>query len=55
VETAFWKKEKGLIPSARHDPFPRNLLMVFVTPWPDRLISLLRFLAPLTAGAFHAV
>lgn len=55
VETAFWKKEKGLIPSARHGPFPRGLFGVFVTAWPDQLFSVLKCLAPLTAGAYRAV
>ena len=55
-ETKFWRQAKGLIPlDYLSGPFPRRLFGMYKPPWIDRFLSVLSFLAPLTAGAFRAV
>lgn len=54
--TSFWKQAKGVI-HLDHlaGPFPREFLKMYSMPWTERFLSVLQFLAPLTAGAFRAV
>jgi hypothetical protein len=54
--TDFWKQAKGLI-SINYciGPFPRTLFHIYPLPWSSRFVSVLKFFAPLTAGAFRAV
>lgn len=56
VETDFWLQAKGLIPIAYFNGlFPRTLLSLFSGCLEERLILLLKFLKPLTAGIFRTV
>jgi hypothetical protein len=56
TETAFWKKNKALLEIGDSIGWlPRNLLMIYQGRLSHRLTMSLRFLAPLTAGAFRAV
>ena len=52
----FWLHAKGLVPITHFNgPFPRELFSLFFGPLHERLILLLKFLAPITAGLFRAV
>jgi hypothetical protein len=57
METLFWWKEKGLVPSTieRNKAFPRALLNIFQGVLEEKMRYLLRFLAPLTHGVLRAV
>jgi len=57
ITTSFWRKEKGLVPSAieTNKIFPRALLNIFQGVLEERILYLLRFLLPLTSGALRAV
>jgi hypothetical protein len=56
TESHFWLQAKGLIPIEHlNGPFPRELLSIFTGCVEERLVLLLKFLAPLTAGIFRAV
>lgn len=56
-ETAFWRKEKGLMPHAgiTDTPFPRALLNEFRGAPEEKMRFLLRFLSPLTGGILRAI
>lgn len=56
-ETAFWRKEKGLMPNAgiTDTPFPRALLNEFHGTLKEKLAFLCRFLSPLTGSILRAV
>ena len=50
--TALWSRERGrLMPPVAESGLPASLLERFAGDWPDRLIALLRWVSPLTAGA----
>lgn len=54
--TPFWKGNTGIIPIAQLTaPFPRALLVIYSGTLQNRLVSVLQFLAPLTAGVLRAV
>lgn len=54
--TPFWQKSKGIISvQALQGPFPRVLLALYKGELTKKIMSLLRFFAPLTAGNFRAV
>lgn len=54
--TDFWKQAKGQIHiNYLTGPFPRRLLSLYRESWTNRLVLLLQFFAPLTAGVFRAV
>jgi hypothetical protein len=58
VTTSFWRQAKGRLPPADQfiqGPFPRVLLNAFQGTIKEKLILLLPFLAPLTAGILRAV
>jgi len=58
VKTSFWQQAKGLFPPSNQmmrGPFPRVLLNQFEGKVREKIILLLRFLAPLTAGVLRAV
>jgi hypothetical protein len=50
--TALWSTERGrLMPPVDESALPASLLLRFSGDLPDRLISLLRFVSPLTTGS----
>lgn len=56
--TGFWQQGKGKIKPVSElngGPFPRVLLDQLVGQMTEKISTLLKFLAPLTAGAFRAV
>jgi hypothetical protein len=58
ITTPFWRQARGAFPSTdpvMQGPFPRVLLNPFQGKIKEKIISLLRFLAPLTAGVLRAV
>jgi len=56
TQSHFWLQAKGIVsPLHFNGSFPRELFSLFIGCLEERLVLLLRFLAPLTAGAFRAV
>lgn len=56
VETAFWKKTRALIPeSKRTTPLVRRLLRSFQGELDNKMLLLLKFISPITAGHLRAV
>ena len=56
VETRFWKKERALIPEAKNKlSFPRQIMNAFQGVFEEKMILLLKFLSPITAGFLRAV
>jgi hypothetical protein len=58
MATKFWQQAKGLFPPSNQmmgGPFPRVLLNEFKGMVSKKMILLLRFLSPLTAGVLRAV
>lgn len=58
ITTPFWQQARGRLPPADqfiHGPFPRVLLSAFQGKIKEKLILLLQFLTPLTAGVLRAV
>ena len=56
IATKFWKQAKGLLPiKCLNDLYPRAFLLAYSGTFKDRLVAILQFLAPLTAGTYHAV
>jgi hypothetical protein len=56
IGTAFWKQAKAQLPSkALVGPFPRQLFSIYPGRQNERLVMVLQFLAPLTAGVYRAV
>lgn len=56
--TPFWQQAKGSFPPTDHimqGPYPRVLLNMFQGKIEEKMILLLRFFAPLTAGVLRAV
>lgn len=54
--TPFWGKLKGIIPLfILKGPFPRVFFKIYSEPLMEKMINILRLLAPITAGAFRAV
>lgn len=56
IATTFWKQARGKFnASALSAPYPKNLFKVFKGTFKERLILLLKFFAPITAGFLRAV
>ena len=57
ITTTFWKQAKALVPPiCLNGSYPRTLLlMAYQGTFNKRLVAVLRFLAPLTAGIYRAV
>lgn len=54
--TSFWKKMKGIFPLfSLKGPFPRIWFRIFTGSLREKMIHVLRWLAPITAGALRAV
>lgn len=55
IATDFWKQGKGLLPiKCMNNIYPRSLFLAYSGTVSDRLVAVLRFLAPLTAGIYRA-
>jgi len=52
--TPFWQIACAMLPPIDHQHLPASLLARFVGDIADRLVALLRFLGPITAGRVHA-
>lgn len=56
IITAFWKQERGkFIGKALLGPYPKSLFQVLLGSFESRMIYLLQFFAPITAGFLRAV
>lgn len=56
ITTKFWRQAKGRLPiNCLNDNYPRSLLRAYSGLFNDRLVAVLQFLAPLTAGIYRAV
>jgi hypothetical protein len=56
ITTAFWEQERGkFIGKALLGPYPKSLFQVLSGSFEQRMLLLLQFLAPLTAGILRAV
>lgn len=56
VETSFWNKTRGLIPEPKKRvPLPRTMFPIFQGLLDQKMILLLQFLSPITAGLLRAV
>ena len=58
ITTPFWQQAKGSFPTTdqiMQGPFPRVLLTIFKGKIEEKMILLLRFLAPLTTGVLRAI
>ena len=56
ITTKFWKQAKGLFPiQCLNDLYPGSFLLAYSGSFKDKLVAVLQFLAPLTAGTYHAV
>ena len=55
--TLFWKQEKGRvsIPSEQELRLPRVLFTMHKKTLPDSIVSLLKFLSPMTSGSLRAI
>jgi hypothetical protein len=50
AESPFWRAQRALAPAARTADLPASLLQSFEGAIERQLLSLLRFLAPITTG-----
>ena len=58
MTTAFWQQARGLLPPRSEiiqGPFPRELFRVFQGKMEERMLFLLHFMTPLTAGVLRAL
>lgn len=56
VDTAFWKRFGGLVPEPKKPvTMARRILSAFKGTLEDRMLSLLKFMSPITAGYLRAV
>ena len=56
VETPFWKQARGLIPETKKTlTIARRLLIVFQGTIDNKMLLLLQFMSPITAGHLRAV
>jgi hypothetical protein len=56
ITTIFWKQAMGMLPiKCLNDTYPRSFLFAYQGTLTDRLVAILGFLAPLTAGIYRAV
>lgn len=56
ITTAFWNQNRGrFIGRASLGPYPKSLFKVFSGSFEQRMLLLLRFFSPLTAGLLRAV
>lgn len=56
VETAFWKQACGLIPESKTSiPIARRMFMAFQGAIDNKMLLLLKFISPITAGHLRAV
>lgn len=56
VATDFWRRRRGLVmPPPNESELPGSLLACFTGPGKNALISLLKFISPLTTESVHAM
>lgn len=55
MTTHFWKQIEGTLPSVIRGCFPRTLYCQYHGKLSERIVKILQFLSPLTAGHDHAV
>jgi hypothetical protein len=56
VETAFWKQARGLVPETKRPmTIARRMLISFQGSIDNKLLLLLKFISPITAGHLRAV
>lgn len=56
MKTPFWKRKRALIPETKELlPIPRRILSAFSGTLEHKIILLLRFMSPITAGHLRAV
>ncbi len=50
TESPFWRTRGALVPSVKQEELPTSLLQSFKGACEQKLLSMLRFLAPVTTG-----
>jgi len=56
MRTPFWRQAKGILPiECLNDLYPRSFLRAYSGAFKVKLVRILQFLAPLTAGIYRAV